>query len=77
MLLAEGAADPDRVAVNRTGDLARHELTLMESADVAPLLRQVQRVVRRPNALLLAEPMQVRRLVVGKLAWRNGDLLVR
>ena len=45
MRLAVGAAQPHRGAVNRAGEVARHELTLMRSIDVAASLSQVERVV--------------------------------
>ena len=52
MLLAEGAANPDAVAVDRAGDLASHELALVEPAEIVAFLRQVQRVIRRRGGVL-------------------------
>ena len=52
VLLAVGASDPDAIAVDRPGDLARHELALVESAKIVPLLRQVQRVRRARGRVL-------------------------
>ena len=45
VLFAVGAADADRVSVDRSGHFARHELALVKPAEVVPLLREVQDVV--------------------------------